>query len=88
MARLPKAIRSVKKYWRKYVKDHNGIELDLSETPKNRKIKQIYTRTILLYSLLINSETGGMRDIDVSYLGNNKWQLFDEFDIYEFEMTV
>lgn len=32
--------------------------------------------------------TRGMRDIDVSYLGNNKWQLFDEFDIYEFEMTV
>lgn len=51
---------AVKKYWRKYVKDHNGIELDLSETPKNRKIKQIYTRTILLYSLLINSETGGI----------------------------
>lgn len=24
----------------------------------------------------------------VSYLGNNKWQLFDEFDIYEFEMNI
>lgn len=32
--------------------------------------------------------TRGMRDIDVSYLGNNKWQLFDEFDVYEFEMSV
>ena len=32
--------------------------------------------------------TRGMRDIDVSYLGNNKWQLFDEFDIYEFEMNI
>lgn len=32
--------------------------------------------------------TNGMRDIDVSYLGNNKWQLFDEFDIFEFEMIV
>lgn len=32
--------------------------------------------------------TRGMRDIDVSYLGNNKWQLFDEFDIFEFEMVV
>ena len=32
--------------------------------------------------------TNGMRDIDVTYLGNNKWQLFDEFDIFEFEMTV
>lgn len=32
--------------------------------------------------------TRGMRDIDVSYLGDNKWQLFDEFDIFEFEMVV
>lgn len=51
---------AVKKYWKKYVKDHNGLELDLAETPKNRKIKQIYTRTILLYSLLLNHETGGI----------------------------
>ncbi len=50
----------VKKYWKKNVKDHNGLELDLAETPKNRKIKQIYTRTILLYSLLVNHETGGI----------------------------
>lgn len=32
--------------------------------------------------------TRGMRDIDVSYLGDNKWQLYDEFDFYEFEMGV
>ena len=32
--------------------------------------------------------TRGMRDIDVSYLGNNKWQLFDEFDVYEFEYDI
>lgn len=32
--------------------------------------------------------TRGMRDIDVSYIGDNKWQLFDEFDIYEFEMVI
>ena len=32
--------------------------------------------------------TRGMGDIDVSYLGDNKWQLFDEFDIFEFEMSV
>lgn len=51
---------AVKKYWKKNVKDHNGLELDLAETPKNRKIKQIYTRTILLYSLLVNHETGGI----------------------------
>lgn len=32
--------------------------------------------------------TRGMRDIDVSYLGDNKWQLYDEFDFYEFTMEV
>ena len=32
--------------------------------------------------------TRGMRNIDVSYLGDNKWQLFDEFDVYEFEIDV
>lgn len=51
---------AVKKYWRKYLKDHNGLELDIAETPKNRKIKEIYQRTILLYALLTNNETGGI----------------------------
>ena len=51
---------SVKKYWKKYVKDHNGLNLDLAETPKNRRIREIYTRTILLYALLVNNETGGI----------------------------
>lgn len=32
--------------------------------------------------------TRGMRGIDVLYLGDNKWHLYDEFDFYEFEMVV
>ena len=65
---------AVKKYWRKYIKDHNGIELDLAETPKNRRIKEIYYRTMLLYALLINNETGGISaavevDEDLSQCG-------------------
>lgn len=32
--------------------------------------------------------TRGMRDIDVSYQGDNKWQLFDEVDTYEFEFVA
>lgn len=31
--------------------------------------------------------TRGMRDIDISY-SDGKWQLFDEFDIYEFEYEI
>ena len=51
---------AVKKYWKKYLKDHDGLELDLKETPKNRKVEEIYDRTILLYALLVNNETGGI----------------------------
>lgn len=32
--------------------------------------------------------TNGTRDIDLTYLGDNKWRLFDEYDIFEFEMVV
>lgn len=52
---------AVRKYWKKYVKEHNGIDLDkLSDTPKNQRIKEIYIRTILLFALLTNNETGGI----------------------------
>ena len=51
---------ATKKYWHKYVKEHDGLELDLAETPKKNRVKEIYIRTILLYSLLVNNETGGI----------------------------
>ena len=51
---------NVKKYWIKYLRDHDGLELDLTETPKNRRIEEIYERTILLFPLLMNKETGGI----------------------------
>lgn len=52
------------------MKEHDGIVLDLANTPKNKKIEEIYKRTILLYPLLINYETGGMAaavEIDEEY---------------------
>lgn len=49
---------SVKKYWKKYVKEHDGLKLE--ENSKNKKIEDIYIRTILLYALLANHETGGI----------------------------
>lgn len=51
---------NTKKYWQKYLKNHNGLNLDLTENLRNNKIKEIYNRTILLYPLLANSETGGI----------------------------
>ena len=55
-----KEYESVKKYWRKYLKSHDGLNLNLEDNPRNNKITEIYKRTILLYPLLQNNETGGM----------------------------
>lgn len=54
------AQEEVKKYWIKYLKNHDGLNLDLSITARNEKIKEIYNRTILLYPLLLNKQTGGI----------------------------
>ena len=56
---LNKELEQTKKYWKKYVKDHTKLELK-EETSYERKVKQIYKRTILLYPLLTNEETGGI----------------------------
>lgn len=49
-----------RKHWKKYLKNHDGLELNLMDTPRNKKIKEVYERTILLYPLLTNAETGGI----------------------------
>lgn len=46
-----------KAYWEEYTKNHTTIDIDAFQ---NEKIKQIYTRTILLYPLLTNAKTGGI----------------------------
>lgn len=51
---------NTKKYWRKYLKKHDGLNLDLTTNMRNIKIMEIYNRTILLFPLLTNSETGGV----------------------------
>ncbi len=55
---IEKELQNTKKYWRKYVKTHLKIELEGSRYKEI--IKNIYTRTILLFPLLTNSNTGGM----------------------------
>ena len=47
-----------KKYWKKFVKEHDKLDLNKKET--NSKIKKIYNRSILLFNLLTNKETGGI----------------------------
>jgi len=51
---------NTKKYWRKYVKAHSKLEIDGEKSEYYRKLKNIYTRTILLYPLIINDATGGI----------------------------
>ena len=57
---LKTELEDVRKYWKKYLKAHDGLELNLSSSPRNNKIKEIYKRTILLYPLLTNQTTGGI----------------------------
>lgn len=57
---LDKEEEQARKYWRKYVKEHDGLNLDLPITEKNIRIQKIYKRTMLLYALLTNSQTGGI----------------------------
>lgn len=52
---LKKELDDTKKYWRKYLKDHLNIEFKAEGT-----LKKIYDRTILLFPLLINEQTGGI----------------------------
>ena len=51
---------SVEKYWKKYVKEHIRIELKEENSEYNIKFNQMYKRSILLFPLLTNRETGGV----------------------------
>lgn len=57
---LNKEYLNTKSYWRKYVKEHNGLDLKEPENSYEEKIQNIYTRSILLFPLLINQSTGGI----------------------------
>lgn len=49
-----------KKYWKEYIKEHDIIKFNKKTYPTLNKIEKIYKRTILLYPLLINHQTGGV----------------------------
>ena len=55
-----KEYTNTKSYWRKYVKEHNGLKLKEPETAYDERIYEIYKRSILLFPLLTNAETGGI----------------------------
>lgn len=49
-----------KTYWRKYVKEHDGLKMEEPKTEYEEKILEIYIRSILLFPLLTNQATGGV----------------------------
>lgn len=57
---LNKEYNDTKSYWRKYIKAHNGLNLKEPENSYEEKVFEIYKRSILLFPLLTNEETGGM----------------------------
>ena len=57
---LNKEYTSTKTYWRKFVKTHNGLNIKEPKNSYEEKIYEIYKRSILLFPLLTNQETGGI----------------------------
>lgn len=57
---VKKELDKAKRYWEKYIKEHDTIKLPESNTNYMKKIEKIYKRTILLYPLLTNESTGGI----------------------------
>ena len=57
---LNKEYTNVKSYWRKYLKEHNGLNIKEPQNSYEERIYEIYKRSILLFPLLTNAETGGI----------------------------
>ncbi|MBR3697284.1 MAG: hypothetical protein IKM97_03340 [Clostridia bacterium] len=55
---IKKEFEDTKKYWKKYIKDHD--KMGINKLNIDEKIKKIYNRSILLFNLVTNSETGGI----------------------------
>ena len=57
---LKKEYTVTKSSWRKYLKAHNGLNLKEPQNSYEERIFEIYKRSILLFPLLTNPETGGI----------------------------
>ena len=49
-----------KNYWRKYLKSHDGLKMKEPKNSYEERLMDIYYRSILLFPLLTNHETGGI----------------------------
>jgi len=55
-----KEYEDTKKYWKRYFREHNAINLAEPTNILEENMKKIYQRTILLFPLLVNTKTGGI----------------------------
>ena len=53
-------LSKTKAYWKKYLKDHDGLNFKEPLNKYDEKIKEIYYRSILLFPLLTNQDSGGI----------------------------
>lgn len=56
---IKKQYQLTKSYWRRYVTEHSKLDIKV-ENAYDEKVLQIYHRTILLFPLLQNEQTGGI----------------------------
>lgn len=57
---LKSEYNKTKNFWRKFVKEHDGLSIKEPENSYEEKLQDIYYRSILLFPLLTNEETGGI----------------------------
>ena len=58
---INKEYSQARKYWNNYLDKHDGLKLkDIENKIVTQKVREIYKRTILLFPLLQNEETGGV----------------------------
>ena len=55
---IKKELEDTKKYWKKYVKEHD--KMGINKLNIDDRVKNIYNRSILLFNLLTNPDTGGI----------------------------
>lgn len=55
---IRKELEDTKKYWKKYVKEHD--KMGINKMNIDDRVKNIYNRSILLFNLVTNPETGGI----------------------------
>ena len=86
-----------KKYWRKYVKDHTTMQIDGEKSDYLQRVATIYNRSILLFPLLYNYETGGISagvEVDENFQFSGRYsycwprdgvQMTEAFDLLNME---